>query len=154
MLWTAPELLRDPQLGSKGSLQGDVFSFAIILQEVILRGPPYGTAELSAEEIISKLKHPLTLFRPSVPLENTPLQYIQLMKQCWSEVPKQRPTFDKVFEQFKTINKGKRTNIMDSMLQMLENYSSNLEELIRERTEELEVEKQKTEQLLSQMLPL
>ncbi|XP_070799780.1 retinal guanylyl cyclase 2-like [Pituophis catenifer annectens] len=154
LLWTAPELLREPEVNPKGTSQGDVFSFAIILQEVILRGPPYCMMELTAEEIISKLKHPLTLFRPSVPLENTPLEYIQLMKQCWSEVPNRRPTFNKIFEQFKTINKGKRTNIVDSMLRMLENYSSNLEELIRERTEELEVEKQKTDKLLSQMLPL
>lgn len=55
--------------------------------------------------------------------------------------------------QFKTFNKGKKTNIIDSMLRMLEQYSSNLEDLIRERTEELEIEKQKTEKLLTQMLP-
>lgn len=39
------------------------------------------------------------------------------------------------------------------MLRMLEQYSSNLEDLIRERTEELEQEKQKTDRLLTQMLP-
>jgi len=39
------------------------------------------------------------------------------------------------------------------MLRMLEQYSSNLEDLIRERTEELEVEKQRTEKLLAEMLP-
>lgn len=55
--------------------------------------------------------------------------------------------------QFKNINKGRKTNIIDSMLRMLEQYSSNLEDLIRERTEELEVEKQKTDKLLTQMLP-
>lgn len=55
--------------------------------------------------------------------------------------------------QFKSINKGRKTNIIDSMLRMLEQYSSNLEDLIRERTEELEVEKQKTDKLLTQMLP-
>lgn len=58
-----------------------------------------------------------------------------------------------VCHQFKLINKGKKTNIIDSMLRMLEQYSSNLEDLIRERTEELEVEKQRTEKLLSEMLP-
>lgn len=58
-----------------------------------------------------------------------------------------------MFIQFKLINKGKKTNIIDSMLRMLEQYSSNLEDLIRERTEELEVEKQRTEKLLSEMLP-
>lgn len=39
------------------------------------------------------------------------------------------------------------------MLRMLEQYSSNLEDLIRERTEELEVERQKTDNLVAQMLP-
>lgn len=55
--------------------------------------------------------------------------------------------------QFKSINQGKKTSVADSMLWMLEKYSQNLEDLIQERTEELEVEKQKTERLLSQMLP-
>ena len=42
---------------------------------------------------------------------------------------------------------------MDTMFQMLEKYSNNLEELIRERTEQLDLEKKKTEQLLNRMLP-
>uniref|UniRef100_A0A8C3SI68 guanylate cyclase n=1 Tax=Chelydra serpentina TaxID=8475 RepID=A0A8C3SI68_CHESE len=75
------------------------------------------------------------------------------MKQCWSEQPERRPTINQIFDQFKNINKGRKTNIIDSMLRMLEQYSSNLEDLIRERTEELEIEKQKTDKLLTQMLP-
>ncbi|KAG8247882.1 Retinal guanylyl cyclase 1 [Homalodisca vitripennis] len=39
------------------------------------------------------------------------------------------------------------------MFQMLEKYSNNLEDLIRERTEQLDMEKKKTEQLLNRMLP-
>jgi hypothetical protein len=39
------------------------------------------------------------------------------------------------------------------MFQMLEKYSNNLEELIRERTELLDIERKKTEQLLNRMLP-
>ncbi len=42
---------------------------------------------------------------------------------------------------------------MDHMNEMLENYSNNLEDLIKARTEELDAEKKKTEQLLNQMLP-
>ncbi|KAH0625256.1 hypothetical protein JD844_033641 [Phrynosoma platyrhinos] len=156
LLWTAPELLRDPVLYPKGTVKGDVYSFAIILQEVLIRGPPYCMCAMPAQEIIRKLKKPPPLYRPSVPPEDNPLECIQLMKQCWSEGPELRPTFDEIFEQVRicsTINKGKRTNIIDSMLRMLEQYSSNLEELIRDRTEELEIEKQKTEKLLTQMLP-
>ncbi|XP_040195932.1 retinal guanylyl cyclase 2-like isoform X1 [Rana temporaria] len=153
LFWTAPELLRDQNLARRGTFKGDVFSFAIILQEVVVRGPPYCMSGLSAEEIIRKVKKPPPLCRPTVAPDQAPLECIQLMKQCWGELPERRPTFDEIFDQFKTINKGKKTNIIDSMLRMLEQYSSNLEDLIRERTEELEVEKQKTEKLLSQMLP-
>lgn len=55
--------------------------------------------------------------------------------------------------QFKSINQGKKTSVADSMLRMLEKYSQSLEGLVQERTEELELERQKTERLLSQMFP-
>uniref|UniRef100_A0A674NR31 Guanylate cyclase n=1 Tax=Takifugu rubripes TaxID=31033 RepID=A0A674NR31_TAKRU len=154
LLWTAPEILRMPgQPGVYGTLPGDVYSFAIIMQEVVIRGPPFCMLNLSASEILEKLCKPPPLCRPVVSPDYAPLECIQLMKQCWSEQPDKRPAFDEIFDQFKNINKGKKTNIIDSMLRMLEQYSSNLEELIRERTEELEIEKQKTEKLLTQMLP-
>ncbi|XP_017597797.1 PREDICTED: retinal guanylyl cyclase 1 [Corvus brachyrhynchos] len=104
-------------------------------------------------EIIEKVRKPPPLCRPTVSADQAPLECIHLMKECWSEQPEKRPTIDQVFDQFKGINKGRKTNIIDSMLRMLEQYSSNLEDLIRERTEELEIEKQKTDKLLTQMLP-
>ncbi|XP_034778417.2 retinal guanylyl cyclase 2 isoform X1 [Acipenser ruthenus] len=153
LFWTAPEFLRDVEISRKGTYKGDVYSFAIILQEVVVRGSPYCMLGLSPEEIIRKVKKPPPMCRPTVAPDQAPLECIQMMKQCWSEQPDRRPAFDDIFDQFKTINKGKKTNIIDSMLRMLEQYSSNLEDLIRERTEELEVEKQRTEKLLAEMLP-
>ncbi|XP_062872456.1 retinal guanylyl cyclase 2 [Trichomycterus rosablanca] len=153
LFWTAPELLRDLDNARKGTYKGDVYSFAIILQEVVVRGAPYCMLGLPPEEIIRKVKKPPPMCRPTVAPDQAPLECIQLMKQCWSEQPDRRPAFDEIFDQFKLINKGKKTNIIDSMLRMLEQYSSNLEDLIRERTEELEIEKQRTEKLLSEMLP-
>uniref|UniRef100_A0A3P8UUH7 Guanylate cyclase n=1 Tax=Cynoglossus semilaevis TaxID=244447 RepID=A0A3P8UUH7_CYNSE len=153
LFWTAPELLREVANSRKGTYKGDVYSFSIILQEVVVRGPPYCMLGLPPEEIIRKVKKPPPMCRPTVAPDQAPLECIQLMKQCWSELPDRRPNFDEIFDRFKIINKGKKTNIIDSMLRMLEQYSSNLEDLIRERTEELEVEKQRTEKLLSEMLP-
>ncbi|XP_075395340.1 retinal guanylyl cyclase 2 [Tenrec ecaudatus] len=154
LLWTAPELLRAPSGSKLGSFAGDVYSFAIIMQEVMTRGTPFCMMDLTANEIVNRLKKPTPVCRPVVPPEFAPPECLQLMKQCWAEAADQRPTFDEIFNQFKMFNKGKKTNIIDSMLRMLEQYSCNLEDLIRERTEELEIEKQKTEKLLTQMLPL
>uniref|UniRef100_A0A667WPT8 Guanylate cyclase n=2 Tax=Myripristis murdjan TaxID=586833 RepID=A0A667WPT8_9TELE len=153
LYWTAPEHLRDLLGPRKGTYKGDVYSFSIILQEVVVRGPPYCMLGLPADEIIRKVRKPPPMCRPTVAPDQAPLECIQLMKQCWSEQPDRRPAFDEIFDRFKLINKGKKTNIIDSMLRMLEQYSSNLEDLIRERTEELEVEKHRTEKLLSEMLP-
>lgn len=58
-----------------------------------------------------------------------------------------------VYERFKVLNHGRKVNFVDTMFQMLEKYSNNLEELIRERTEQLDIERKKTEQLLNRMLP-
>ena len=45
------------------------------------------------------------------------------------------------------------TNIMDNMVKMMERYSSRLEELVAERTSQLEEEKRKTDILLYRLLP-
>uniref|UniRef100_A0A3Q3K9V4 Guanylate cyclase n=1 Tax=Monopterus albus TaxID=43700 RepID=A0A3Q3K9V4_MONAL len=153
LLWTAPELLRSYSLRRRGTFSGDVYSFSIIVQEVISRSSPFCMLDMPPKEIISKVRKPPPLCRPVVSVDEAPLDVIQVMKQAWSEEPDKRPTFEEIFKWFKSITKGKKTNIIDSMLRMLEQYSSNLEDLIRERTEELEVERQKTDNLVAQMLP-
>ncbi|KAK9879681.1 hypothetical protein WA026_006742, partial [Henosepilachna vigintioctopunctata] len=153
LLWTAPELLRHSSLRKKGTQSGDVYSFGIILQEVVVRGEPFCMLALTPEEIIEKVKKPPPLIRPSVSKGAAPPEAINIMRQCWAEQAEMRPDFNAVHDQFKKLNHGRKVNIVDTMFQMLEKYSNNLEELIRERTEQLDIEKKKTEQLLNRMLP-
>ena len=47
----------------------------------------------------------------------------------------------------------RKINIMDTMVQKLERYANNLEDIVDKRTEELIHEKKKTDQLLYRMLP-
>ncbi|XP_014477506.1 PREDICTED: retinal guanylyl cyclase 2 isoform X2 [Dinoponera quadriceps] len=153
LLWTAPELLRHPNLQKKGTQPGDVYSFGIIMQEVVVRGEPFCMLALSPEDIIEKVMKPPPLIRPSVSKGAAPPEAINIMRQCWAETEEMRPDFDDVHDLFKKLNHGRKVNFVDTMFQMLEKYSNNLEELIRERTEQLDMEKKKTEQLLNRMLP-
>ncbi|KAL1437185.1 hypothetical protein MTO96_049168 [Rhipicephalus appendiculatus] len=154
LLWTAPELLRgDCSLLRRGTQAGDVYSFAIVMQEVLLRGDPYCMLPLTAEEIIEKLKHPPPLIRPSVSKQTAPPEALHIMRQCWAESPDMRPDFDVIADRFKSLYHGRKANIVETMFQMLEKYSNNLEDLIRERTVQLDEEKKKTEHLLNRMLP-
>lgn len=77
-----------------GSQAGDVYSFSIIMQEVVVRGEPYCMLSLSADEIIAKIKKPPPLIRPSVSKGAAPPEAINIMRQCWAEQPEMRPDFN------------------------------------------------------------
>ncbi|CAH8292918.1 unnamed protein product, partial [Schistosoma turkestanicum] len=63
-LWTAPEHLREETNIYIGSPKGDVYSFSIVMQEIITRDEPYGMLGLTASEILSKVRKPPPLCRP------------------------------------------------------------------------------------------
>lgn len=46
LFWKAPELLRNPNAPIRGTQEGDIYSFAIILFEMIGRKGPYGGVNL------------------------------------------------------------------------------------------------------------
>ncbi|CAN8020881.1 unnamed protein product [Ixodes persulcatus] len=118
LLWTAPELLRDCGLLRRGTQAGDVYSFAIVMQEVLLRGDPYCMLPLTAEEIIEKLKHPPPLIRPSVSKQTAPPEALHIMRQCWAEYADMRPDFDQIADRFKTLYHGSRGNVEDVAVQV------------------------------------
>jgi len=48
LLWTAPELLREHNPPTNGTQKGDIYSFGIILQEIITQSEPFAMHELDA----------------------------------------------------------------------------------------------------------
>ncbi|BHF61144.1 Retinal guanylyl cyclase 1 [Sparganum proliferum] len=154
LLWTAPELLREVIVRIAGTQKGDVYSFGIILQEILCCSEPFPDCDLSAEEIVEKVRAGDPPFRPEVNTSEIPYFYKNLMRSSWAENSDLRPTFDEIINQLHQFNSGEKTNIIDHMINMMEKYSEDLESQVRERTLELEEEKLKTEELIAKMLPL
>ncbi|CAH1794616.1 unnamed protein product [Owenia fusiformis] len=154
LLWTAPELMRETCPPDRGTQKADVYSFAIILHEIIARNGPWGKVNLSANEIIKRVRMVRNdEFRPDVSMLNKDDNIVKCMCDCWDENPELRPDFKYIRIRLKSIHKGLRSNIFDNMLAMMEKYANNLEALVDERTDQLIEEKRRTEALLLRMLP-
>ncbi|XP_055545270.1 atrial natriuretic peptide receptor 1-like isoform X3 [Wyeomyia smithii] len=159
LLWTAPELLRNSTLDPAGTPRGDVYSFGIIVQEIVSRQGPFYTGEdaKSPKEIIKLVKNgPESYnapFRPKV--DETSYEDVNnLMVKCWAEDPADRPDFNLLKTIIRKINKENESgNILDNLLQRMEQYANNLETLVEERTQDYFEEKRKCEELLYQLLP-
>ncbi|XP_070154306.1 atrial natriuretic peptide receptor 1 isoform X4 [Polyergus mexicanus] len=180
LLWIAPELLPlTVTPGSAATQKGDVYSFAIILEEIVVRGGPYEVARtfMTAEEVWSVIvllililsSRYLLLFilkivsrvsasenpslRPEVAPKDCPPDILSLMERCWHEVPDERPSFHTIRGTIRGIMKGYCENLMDDLLRRMEQYANNLEALVEEKTEQLSLEKRRSEELLYQVLP-
>ncbi|XP_041984749.1 atrial natriuretic peptide receptor 1 [Aricia agestis] len=161
LLWTAPELVAGSVYpGGVASLKGDVYSFGVILEEIVSRAGPFHnyTNTMSFKEIVSRVcGRESPPFRPAAPEAGeagagggAAGELLQLAARCWAESPDDRPTFD-------TINtsyiRGYCDNLMDDLLRRMEQYANNLESLVEEKTEQLSLEKRRSEELLYQVLP-
>ncbi|CAF1082671.1 unnamed protein product [Didymodactylos carnosus] len=105
-LWTAPELLNDPNPRAAGTQKGDVYSFGVILQEIELRNGPFyiRDREMDPAEIIEGVKSGGNV-RPSIEPGACNPEIALLMKRCWSEAPADRPDFTDIRQVMRRINK-------------------------------------------------
>ncbi|XP_071509396.1 speract receptor-like [Diadema antillarum] len=156
LLWKAPEILRRSAWEPEGTQKGDVYSFGIILYEIVLRQGPFGGVDLSPKELYEKVKCPNgpVPFRPNVmEVEDCAECLLTTMQECWAEDPETRPDFKSIAAKLKPLHKGMKQDILDNMVMIMEKYANNLEEIVEDRTQQLVEEKKKTENLLHRMLP-
>ncbi|KAK5985703.1 hypothetical protein GCK32_001067 [Trichostrongylus colubriformis] len=157
LLWLAPEHLRSPDTSSKASKEGDIYSFAIIASEVITRKPAWNLHERKerTDELLYMLKKGgATPPRPDLNTDGeVNAAALHLIRDCWSEKPADRPTGDTLCKILKTMMPNKKSNLMDHMFNMLEDYTTTLELDVEERTKQLQEEKKKADILLGRMLP-
>ena len=108
-LWRAPEILRNSELWTKGTQKGDVYSFGIVLYEIIGRKGPWGDIKLSHKEIVDKVCNPVFgshYFRPSLEHLEIPDYIKQCMKACFEEEPESRPDIKLVKMKLKPMQAG------------------------------------------------
>uniref|UniRef100_A0A5F9DED9 Guanylate cyclase n=1 Tax=Oryctolagus cuniculus TaxID=9986 RepID=A0A5F9DED9_RABIT len=157
LYWTAPELLRLREEPRSGTPQGDVYSFAVLLRDLIHHQDqgPFNDRQEAPEVIIAQIKDPTPAapLRPSLCEDKGDRKIVALVKACWDESPERRPTFRSIRGTLRAASPTGRVSILDSLLSKLEVYAEHLEEVVGERTSQLLAEKRKVERLLSTMLP-
>lgn len=91
-LWMAPEMfLNDQNYGP----EVDVYSYSIILYELLTNDIPW--ANLNRDMMMKKVF--VEQRRPELP-KNAPSSLKSLIKMCWSQDPKSRPSFREIYEMF------------------------------------------------------
>ncbi|XP_061086393.1 guanylate cyclase 2G [Conger conger] len=157
MFWTAPELLRQTFFSLNGSPKADVFSFGILMRELIYNCEigPYHDVDMEPKEIIERIRNPALgePLRPSISTQVCNEGLISLLRDCWSENPDYRPPFNTIKRRLREACPDSHVNILDNMVNKLEKYANHLEEVVEERTNQLTVEKNRADRLLSSMLP-
>ncbi|XP_055885177.1 tyrosine-protein kinase SRK2-like [Biomphalaria glabrata] len=89
--WTAPEAA----LRQKFSVKSDVWSYGILLYELMTKGRiPY--PGMDNRTVLEQVERGYRMDKPT----DTPDGVYLKMRECWHELPEQRPTFVHLFEYF------------------------------------------------------
>jgi len=95
--WSAPEVLRGEPYDEKA----DVFSYGIVLWEVITRSPPY--RGMNPMQVIGQVAYQRPSLRPPIPNDCPVIGLIDLTTRCWDDNPATRPTFPQALEAVKVM---------------------------------------------------
>ncbi|KAF5752791.1 Dual specificity protein kinase splA [Tripterygium wilfordii] len=97
--YVAPEVFKNEEYDTKV----DVFSFSLILQEMIEGCPPFSaTQEIEVPKVYAARKRPP--FRAPAKYYAHGLK--DLIEECWNENPSKRPTFRQIITRLESIHKS------------------------------------------------
>lgn len=107
--WMAPEILNDQKYG----FPADVYSFSMLLYEMLTNSIPWAGKDPATILKLVCNDHA----RPKFPIESdeeeeeetattnkrkSKISIKQLIQLCWNQSPEERPTFQKIYEMFRT----------------------------------------------------
>jgi len=93
--WMSPESLFE----NKYSTKSDVFSFGVVIYEIITQDPPW--KDLNPSQAVGKISHGYRMVFP----ENCdcPPDLKRLMENCWAQLPEDRPDFKEICKYIETM---------------------------------------------------
>jgi len=161
------------------TISNDIYGLGVILSEFCTRDLPYSEVMLEKEDMINLItnhgdinearkiwdeflnEHNLETggsVRPLIREHQWPKKYEirkqlkALMEMCWFDEPIMRPTLADVKNAVEVMD-PRKGELIEHLISMLEQYSTNLEHIVTKRTAQLEKESQRTEDLVSRLLP-
>src|SRR5687767_1943143 len=99
--YMAPEILQ----GKEYTMASDIYSFGMIMWELITGRMPFWDQEYDLELIVKICKG----FRPPI-IKNTPKGYIELMQESWDSDPNKRPTALNISNKLGNIKRAETEN--------------------------------------------
>ncbi|CAJ0946898.1 unnamed protein product, partial [Mesorhabditis belari] len=165
----APEVIREivtRKALPRGGQPQDVYACGMVVYQILYRVEPFherGKSIAKLMEMIAMSNDDDQLIRPTFPssmgvkdkdADTFNLQLLSCIEACWLELPEMRPNIKKVRtiinSNLKSTGKG---SLVDQMMKMMEEYTTNLESLVRDRTAMLEEAQKQADRLLNNMLP-
>ncbi|EYC24028.1 hypothetical protein Y032_0014g2276 [Ancylostoma ceylanicum] len=159
----APEIIRElvtRKTMPPGTQPADIYSLGMVLYQILFRVQPFherGKSIAKLMEMISMSNDDDQLIRPTFPSsQGTEIEFqlLSCIEACWLELPEMRPHVKKVRTMvnanLRSTGKG---SLVDQMMKMMEEYTSNLENMVRDRTALLEEAQKQADRLLNSMLP-
>ncbi|KAI8774249.1 tyrosine-protein kinase SRK2 [Biomphalaria glabrata] len=93
--WTAPEAA----LERKFSIKSDVWSFGVLMYEIITYGKvPY--PGMAGSEVLQMVEKGRRMSKPTNGPIEVPDSYFNMMMKCWHRQPEERPTFESLHNFF------------------------------------------------------
>lgn len=104
---------------------------------------------------ISEKLQNLNSLSPAVSIpDDAPPVVVELLNRCWAKNPFERPSLKEVTRTLKAAHPNQNSNFTDNLIYRLQNYHKKLEVIINSHTEALQIEMQKNNELLSNLLPV
>jgi serine/threonine protein kinase len=103
--WRSPELWRKEAYGRAT----DVYSFAIVMWEVLTRQTPYSDPRYRSDAQVKNAV--LDGTRPQIPA-GTPSELSFLIEECWEEVSSYRPQFKEIVSRLQCLIRAQSDNVI------------------------------------------